>query len=62
MNYSASSIVQDNRRGALKQDFVLIYIKGPTANRESVINNLSSIPGWSNSYPVRVRTQRIEAR
>jgi len=52
MNYSASSIVQDNRRGALKQDFVLIYIKCPTANRESVINDLSSIPGWSNSYPV----------
>ncbi|MDD4309807.1 MAG: type II modification methylase, partial [Candidatus Cloacimonetes bacterium] len=52
MNYSASSIVQDNRSGALKQDYVLIYIKCPTTNVESIINDLSSIPGWSKSYPV----------
>jgi len=52
MNYSASSIVQDNRRGALKQDYVLIFIKYPTTNKKSVINDLSIIPGWSELYPV----------
>lgn len=52
MNYSASSIVQDNRRGALKQDYVLIFIKYPTTNKKSVINDLSSIPGWSELYPI----------
>ena len=27
MHYSAASLVQDNRKGALKQDYVLIYAK-----------------------------------
>jgi len=52
MSYSASSIVQDNRRGALKQDYVLIYMKPPSTNKKSVINNFSSIPGWSELFPV----------
>lgn len=52
MNYSAASIVQDNRIGALKQDYVLIYCKGSTANIKKIVCDLSSVPGWLLSYPL----------
>ena len=47
MNYSANSIVQDNRKGSMKSDYVLIYSK----NKQSKITNLKNIKGFSNSLP-----------
>ena len=45
MNYSANSIVQDNRKGSMKSDYVLIYSK----SKESKITNIKNIKGFSNS-------------
>jgi len=47
MNYSANSIVQDNRKGSMKSDYVLIYSK----SKESKITNIKNIKGFSNSLP-----------
>jgi hypothetical protein len=52
LRYSASSVVQDNRKGALKHDFVLIYSKA-AAHRAPVEDNatLRAIPGWRDEFP-----------
>ena len=47
MNYSANSIVQDNRKGSMKSDYVLIYSK----SKDSKITNIKNIKGFSNSLP-----------
>jgi 16S rRNA G966 N2-methylase RsmD len=55
MTYSARSVIQDTRNGAMKYDYVLIYEKcardytGP--NR---CEKLSELDGWSSSLPRRV--------
>lgn len=49
MEYSANSVVQDNREGGLKTDYVLVLVK-----KEFNINfqhRLDEIPGWSTSIP-----------
>lgn len=46
LKYSATSIVQDNRKGSLETDFVLIFTKGSNS-----LDNMKSIPGWSTEYP-----------
>lgn len=52
MSYSANSVVQDNRRGAMKSDYVLIYQKpgnkGRNVDWQSYIH---TIPGWSQNFP-----------
>lgn len=53
MTYSANSVVQDNRAGAMKSDFVLIYRKSGTAARNgSFETQIHTIPGWSEGFPV----------
>lgn len=52
MEYSAGSVVQDNRIGGLKSDYVLIYIKNAHQKaRQQIINQFSEIPGWLSEYP-----------
>lgn len=46
LNYSASSVVQDNRKGSLEKDFVLVFTKG----RRS-LKPFESTAGWSADYP-----------
>ena len=49
MVYSAGSLVQDNRKGSLKHDFVLIYVKTENTTIPKVFEE---IPGWSTEFPV----------
>lgn len=46
LEYSARSVVQDNRAGALKNDFVLLFAFEGNSRRD-----FRSIPGWSKHYP-----------
>jgi len=49
MEYSATSGVQDNRKGGMKNDFILLYSKGKPLL--SSITLLESIPGWLHDLP-----------
>lgn len=49
MEYSATSVVQDNRKGALKSDFVLVIKKGSSLNTS--LAKLFEIPGWTTEIP-----------
>jgi len=51
MVYSATSVVQDNRKGAMKNDFVIVYRKGKDSNGFKLPNSLTKISGWSDSFP-----------
>jgi hypothetical protein len=46
LEYSARSVVQDNRAGALKNDFVLLFAFEGNSRRD-----FRNIPGWSKHYP-----------
>lgn len=48
LEYSARSLVQDNRKGAMKNDYTLIYKKTKRANQPCV---LEDIQGWSTGFP-----------
>lgn len=50
MNYSANSVVQDNRKGGLKNDFVLIYQK-PGNEDKIKLEFLENLPNWSKEIP-----------
>jgi len=51
-NYSAGSVVQDNRKGGLKQDVALVFSKmdAPLADGQA-IRRLQTIPQWSSGLP-----------
>lgn len=49
MNYSARSVVQDNRKGSMKNDFVLIFSNGPL--RADRLSKLRSVHGWMDKVP-----------
>ena len=52
MSYSANSVVQDNRGGSMKTDYVLIYRKSGNGARNSFSETYAqTIPGWSNDFP-----------
>ena len=52
MAYSANSVVQDNRDGAMKSDYVLIYRKPGNGVRDASFEKLvQTIPGWSEEFP-----------
>ena len=52
MAYSANSVVQDNRSGAMKSDYVLVYRKPGVAGRNgSFEEQVHTIPGWSEDFP-----------
>ena len=50
-NYSANSVIQDNRKGALKSDFALVFGKPKAITKR--FRQLENIPGWSREYPKR---------
>lgn len=49
MEYSANSVVQDNRKGGLKTDYVLVLKK--TGANIDFQHELDTLPGWSTSLP-----------
>lgn len=52
MAYSANSVVQDNRAGAMKSDYVLIYRKPGIGGRNGAFEKeVHTIPGWSEDFP-----------
>lgn len=48
LEYSARSLVQDNRKGAMKNDYVLIYRRNSASHYSSA---LSDLVGWSKQFP-----------
>jgi hypothetical protein len=52
MQYSAGSVVQDNRQGGLKIDFILLFVKNITpSHKEYIIKIFGAINEWSTNYP-----------
>lgn len=49
IKYSANSVIQDNRKGGLKEDYVLVLNK--KGNFRHFYTKLEQIPGWLNSIP-----------
>ena len=52
LKYSAGSVVQDNRSGSLKNDFVIIYRKEERTGRSRPNDALRLGPGWRTSLPL----------
>jgi hypothetical protein len=51
MTYSATSVVQDNRKGAMKNDYVILYQKQQPGCNYQLPRAFTSIPGWSFQFP-----------
>ena len=51
MVYSATSVVQDNRKGAMKNDYVIVYQKWIANGEHQLSSAFTSIPGWSSQFP-----------
>ncbi len=52
VNYSANSVVQDNRKGSMKNDYVLIFQKRLGRCEDIKLKSLYLIPGWKSELPV----------
>ncbi|OGB98245.1 hypothetical protein A2V82_07120 [candidate division KSB1 bacterium RBG_16_48_16] len=52
MAYSATSVVQDNRKGGLKSDYILFFVKQGHQSCFS-FEHFNKFPNWSNSLPER---------
>lgn len=50
MEYSANSVVQDNRKGAMKSDYVLVFNHSKT---EKILSIFNKINGWSSDKPFK---------
>lgn len=50
-NYSANSVVQDNRKGAMKSDWALVFSRSTAATKVCQGGGLSEIPGWTIAAP-----------
>ncbi len=50
-NYSAGSVVQDNRKGGLKNDIALVFGKPDADSRR--LCQLANIPNWSKDAPTK---------
>ena len=51
-NYSAGSVLQDNRQGGLKSDYVLLYGKQISKeNQGKAVAAFSNVKGWTTRYP-----------
>lgn len=50
LSYSATSVVQDNRKGAMKTDCVLIF-----ATAHTKLDSFSALPDWTCDYPIKLR-------
>jgi hypothetical protein len=51
MFYSATSVVQDNRNGAMKNDFVILYQKRQDNGEYPLPGGFVGIPGWLSRFP-----------
>lgn len=52
--YSAGSVVQDNRKGSLKCDYALVFRRnGATSEKAAQTLALSGISGWSTDLPAK---------
>lgn len=52
MAYSAGSVVQDNRPGALKHDYVLLFVPSSGTSRgRTLTERFQTIPHWSEEMP-----------
>ncbi len=49
-NYSARSVIQDNRKGGLRNDIALVF--GNSYVDSGIVSSLSHIPGWSDKIPL----------
>ncbi len=51
MTYSATSVVQDNRKGAMRSDYIIIYQKGQANSEHTLASAFVNLPGWSSQFP-----------
>lgn len=51
MSYSATSVVQDNRKGAMKSDYIIMFQKGKSNSGNQLSGALKNLPGWSSHFP-----------
>lgn len=51
MTYSATSVVQDNRKGAMKSDYIIMYQKRQANCEYQLSGAFTSLPGWSSQFP-----------
>lgn len=49
MEYSATSVVQDNREGGMKTDYIMVFAKGHPSDR--ALSVLRTVPGWRDGWP-----------
>lgn len=56
MTYSATSVVQDNRKGAMKSDYIIIYQKGQSNSEHILTSVFMKLPGWSSQFPVKKKS------
>lgn len=60
-NYSAGSVVQDNRKGSLPNDLALVFCKGGSlASDGHFLGKLERIPDWSAELPEYLRCKGLE--
>ena len=50
MEYSANSVVQDNRKGAMKSDYVLVFNHSKTQKTLEIFNKIN---GWTSNKPFK---------
>ena len=49
--YSANWVVQDNRKGAMKSDWALVFVRSDCPESHLHSEGLSELPGWTESPP-----------
>jgi hypothetical protein len=50
--YSTGSVVQDNRRGSLKHDCALVFVRSDVTDSASTcLSSFENIPNWSKEFP-----------
>jgi DNA modification methylase len=53
MTYSATSVVQDNRKGAMKNDYIIVYQKRQANVGHALSSAFMNLPCWSSQFPER---------
>lgn len=51
MAYSANSVVQDNREGALEHDFVVVFSRNTSFSIAGRLLDIAKLPQWSSARP-----------
>lgn len=51
MIYSAASVVQDNRKGSMKKDYIIICQKQKAGRKYPLPDGFENLPGWSPQFP-----------